>query len=134
MNLFGPMKTLEGALDAAAMRQKVISNNIANINTPGYQAKAVAFEEHLNKAMGNDDEDGFSQAAMGFSPDEERLLELGPGGVANVRPTIHQSSGAPDIQTEMVSSAKNQIYYETVTQRISGYLTAVKYVLENSGR
>jgi flagellar basal-body rod protein FlgB len=134
MNVFGPMNMMENALDAAAMRQKVISNNIANINTPGYHSQAVAFEEHLRKAMGDEDADGFNPASLGFSPQEQQLLEIGPGGVANVRPTIHQSSGAPDIHSEMVSSAKNQIYYETITQRISGYLTAVKYVLDNSGR
>ena len=130
MNFFGCIKTLEGALDAAALRQKVIANNIANINTPGYQAKAVAFEEHLRKALASE-EDGFTPAALGFTPEEQKLLELGPGGVANIRPTIHQSTGKPDINKEMVNLAKNQIYYEVLSMRISGYLSGLKYVIEN---
>ena len=35
------------ALDAALLRHQVIANNIANVNTPGYAAKRVSFEEQL---------------------------------------------------------------------------------------
>ena len=133
MDMFGGMINLQNALDAAALRQKVISSNIANINTPGYQPKAVAFEEHLKKAM-VEQAGGFDTASLGFTPEEEQLLKLGPGGVGNIKPTIHQSSGKMDISQEMVNLAKNQIYYDALTMRISGYLSSLKYVVENSGR
>lgn len=35
------------ALDAASMRQQVIAQNIANVNTPGYQRASVSFESRL---------------------------------------------------------------------------------------
>ncbi|RYD03070.1 hypothetical protein N752_21915 [Desulforamulus aquiferis] len=39
MNIFdGPMfNLLKQGLDAGAMRQRVIANNVANINTPGFK-------------------------------------------------------------------------------------------------
>ena len=33
------------ALDAYALRHKVISSNIANVTTEGYHSKSVAFED-----------------------------------------------------------------------------------------
>jgi flagellar basal-body rod protein FlgB len=35
------------ALDATALRQQAIAQNIANVNTPGYQRVGVNFEAHL---------------------------------------------------------------------------------------
>ena len=38
---------LTSALDALALRQRTIANNIANVNTPNYHAKRVSFEDAL---------------------------------------------------------------------------------------
>ena len=43
---------LEKALDAAWMRNEAISNNIANVNTPGFKKSYVRFEELLSDAAG----------------------------------------------------------------------------------
>lgn len=42
---------LEAGLRAASLRSKVIANNIANIDTPGYKRQAVQFEKLLAEAM-----------------------------------------------------------------------------------
>jgi flagellar basal-body rod protein FlgB len=42
---------LHGILNAASKRQKVISSNIANADTPGYKAKDVKFNNFLGKEM-----------------------------------------------------------------------------------
>ena len=42
-----PINLLEKALAGSSLRHKVISDNIANINTPGYKRKEVSFEEEL---------------------------------------------------------------------------------------
>jgi len=39
------------ALDANAMRGRAIANNIANVQTPGYQRVEVNFEEQVQAAM-----------------------------------------------------------------------------------
>jgi flagellar basal-body rod protein FlgB len=40
-------------LDVYALRHKVISGNIANVQTPGYQRKEVQFEDELRSAIQN---------------------------------------------------------------------------------
>lgn len=43
------------ALDAALMRQTAITSNVAHVNTQGYQAMSVNFEEQLNLLSSSDD-------------------------------------------------------------------------------
>lgn len=42
---------LAGALDALAARQRAVADNIANVNTPGYRAQRVAFEDALKASV-----------------------------------------------------------------------------------
>ena len=50
MDLLGPNSDLIGSqLDLAALRQRVIQANIANLNTPGYKARKVAFDAFLGE-------------------------------------------------------------------------------------
>ena len=41
------INVLEKASDASWTRNSVISNNIANVDTPGYKRKDIRFEEYL---------------------------------------------------------------------------------------
>ena len=42
---------LEQALDGLSSRQAAISSNLANIDTPGYQAQTVDFETALQREV-----------------------------------------------------------------------------------
>lgn len=55
MGTEGPL--IERALDLTAMNQKLIAQNIANINTPGYKAQRLKFDEQLNGVEVCDRED-----------------------------------------------------------------------------
>jgi len=45
------MNALTSALDGLSARQRAIANNIANVNTPAYQAQRVSFEEALAQSV-----------------------------------------------------------------------------------
>ena len=121
-NYFGT-GMLEKALDAASLRQQVISNNIANVNTEGYRPQAVAFEEKLQELC---------QQASDDDPDSGGF----PSGmqVAGLSAEVETKEGKLDVNREMTNLAKNQIVYNAVSQKLSGYLGALKYVIDNSGR
>ncbi len=44
-------QALHFALDGLSQRQRVIADNIANVNTPGFRASAVQFEGSLRSAI-----------------------------------------------------------------------------------
>ena len=52
-NAFDYINVLDRAADAAWQRNEAISNNIANVDTPGYKRQDVAFESVLQQALGN---------------------------------------------------------------------------------
>lgn len=45
---------LNKMVDFTALKQKVIANNIANVNTPGYKHLDVSFKDNLQDALRND--------------------------------------------------------------------------------
>jgi len=100
---------LLGSLDARMARQKVISNNIANINTPGYHRREVRFEEQLSEALDR----GRLQGAR----TNEGHMALGRPRISDVhfevwQPVDHtMPSGINnvDIDHEMAMLAENQI-------------------------
>jgi flagellar basal body rod protein FlgB len=60
----------------------------------------------------------------------------GPSGMqlASLTPEVETKEGKLDVSREMTNLAKNQIVYNAVSQKLSGYLGALKYVVDNSGR
>ncbi len=123
---------LEKSLDAASVRQRVTAANIANINTEGYTAKTVAFENQLRSVMAAEDgDDGFCTVSM----DPEFDLD-GVGGAtkASLSAQVESTGRKVDINTEMANQAKSQIMYQALTRKVSGIYGSLKWVVENSGR
>lgn len=106
---------LEKALDASALRNTVISDNIANANSPGYQAKTVIFDQKLREAV--------DAHATGDTK-----------AIAKLKPSVESKEGPVDIIGEMVSLSKNQILYHAYSERISKELSNLKWIVENAGR
>ncbi len=134
MDLLNMTTAFEKAMDAASLRQQVIANNIANVNTPGYAPSKVNFEDEIKRCMAADKakNDGFEVVAD-FS-DAELGVVGSAGRVADVKPTVLQSGTKVDVNQEMVDLAKNSIIYEALTSQASGRYSGMKYVIENFGR
>lgn len=127
---------IEKALDATALRNQVISDNIANVNNADYQAKAVKFDSHLREAMDHDGAKG-KKGSFAFEsklPKHLQIEEMGGWTKGNLAPTVEDVGGAIDINTEMSGLAKNQILYQAYTSKVSGIYGALKWIVENSGR
>ena len=50
--------TLSRALDLTSLRQRLVSENIANIDTPGYQTRDIDFAGELRRSMELGDSEG----------------------------------------------------------------------------
>jgi flagellar basal-body rod protein FlgB len=57
---FTAIPKYERAMDVLAQRQRVIGHNVANMTTPGYKTKDIAFREELAGAMGLGEEDPYA--------------------------------------------------------------------------
>jgi flagellar basal-body rod protein FlgB len=108
VSLFGPITELlrQGA-ELAARRHALLSENVANAETPGYRARDLAFRHELTLAQ------------------QVRALPAGPAPALDVRlveaPEGPPAPGAPavDIDREMGRIARNTLYQHTVVQLLN---------------
>ena len=66
---------IHSALSGLAARQRTIADNVANINTPGFRASRVQFEEALRSAVADGAGAGGADAAARVAPTVAQSLE-----------------------------------------------------------
>lgn len=103
---------LSKLLDVASLRQKVIAQNVANVNTPGYKQRVVSFEDVFTKEVSK----GNMAAALSVQP----KIEDGPGGAQRV------DGNNVDIDVEMANLNKNSLLYRTISQIMISDLSAMR--------
>lgn len=122
-----PIKTLEELISYAALRNKVISKNIANTNTEGYKREDVEFNDILNDNMQaqliTNDEKHFTNTPSTIVTPEFKVVtdknsEMA-SGVNNV-----------DIDKEMASLAENTLLYKFASQNLGDYFKEIQYVIK----
>ena len=117
-------------LAAANLRQEVISNNIANVNTPNFKKSDVVFEELLAKEIGMDD-----SGRLQLVRTHDRHLPVGMigGAKASIQEddttTMRVDNNNVDIDIDMASLAKNQLYYNAMATELGGYVNKLKNVI-----
>lgn len=111
-------------LDAASLRAKVISNNIANINTKNYKKKTVSFEETLNNEMDN--------ITLNTTDSKHIQSDNAPGSISvneDNTSTITNNGNNVDVDLEMVDMTSNNMLYETLISQLNNRMTMTKYVI-----
>ncbi|WP_164669000.1 flagellar basal body rod protein FlgB [Virgibacillus doumboii] len=123
----GTFKTLEGSLDYASAKNRTISNNIANVDTPNYKAKDVVFKNVLNDALTSSFEAKRTHSKhipfdnSGTGPSFKTITQ---------KNTMYNHNGnSVDIDKEMADLAKNQIYYQSLVDRINGKFSSLQTVI-----
>jgi flagellar basal-body rod protein FlgB len=106
---------MKGALDAGAVRQRVIASNIANATTPGYQAQEVTFSEVLDGEKG------------GLAMAQTSAGHLAGSSAPHATPQIQARGGevAPGsindvvLEQEMNDMVQNTIHFQAVSQLLA---------------
>lgn len=124
---------LETALDGTMKRQRVIANNIANVDTPHYKRKDVNFTETLKKELGK------GEKLKLKTTDPGHVSEQNSTGQSNFKieeandRSYRNDENNVDIDVEMAEMAKNNIYYSTITQQLNGKFSNLKDVISKGG-
>lgn len=127
MKLFSnTITTLENALNYSSTKQKVIAENISNADTPNYKAKNVSFNSALQQAI--------DQSMQAKRTDVRHFDFKGQSSSAiqvttNNRTSYNNNGNNVDIDQEMSDLATNQIYYNALTERISGKFQSLQSVI-----
>jgi len=127
--LYKPMDMIQKGLSASWMRNAVIRNNIANIETPNFKASVLDFESLLKRAL---DESGFVGTMT-----HRGHRELGVTSLENVRPLISESRDLSmrmdgnnvDIESENVKLAQNSIFYNTLVEKLNSEVRRLRMAI-----
>jgi len=125
---------LKRALDGLALRQQVISRNIANVDTPGYKASTVSFEQQLQHALRDD--------GRGLTP-----TRTSPGHLAAPAPepasprvtqrtnlTMRRDGNNVDIEREMIDLVETTLRYSATTRILNRKLALLRFVISEGQR
>ncbi|MBR1597476.1 MAG: flagellar basal body rod protein FlgB [Lachnospiraceae bacterium] len=127
-NIYNYINVLDKAADAANSRNEIISNNIANVDTPNYRRKDVTFERYLEQAL------------IGSDPLDDRVAEINThlsdfGGLIYTDHSVlsyRLDGNNVDIDTENAYLAENQIRYNTLISQIGQEFGRYKTVLSGN--
>lgn len=97
-------------LDLVSQRQRALSANLANIDTPGYVRKDIKFDSYLG--------------TMNSPLETELSSRLGPSAI-----TEEREVGPINPANELTEMQKNSLLYSVATRRMSALITEMKTVL-----
>lgn len=96
--------TLHAALDGLSLRQRVVADNIANVDTPGFRARRVQFEDTLREAVTS------QSISRGFSPVFSTTDSGEPGGA---------NGNNVDLRTETMTAMQSLFQYQVISRAAS---------------
>ncbi len=91
--------SLEAAMSGSMLRQSLLTNNLANVDTPGYQRQDVNFQGQLDQAL-----------ASGQSPDSVTFQPVTQAGITRA------DGNGVSAEQESANLAENGLLYQTLTQ------------------
>ena len=106
----GQVDLLGKLLDVGSLRQRVIAQNVANVNTPGYHRQEVNFEDEFSRV----------------------LARGNPASAINLTPKVAAAGGGPeradgnnvDIDAEIGRMTKNALLMNAYTQILASKIAA----------
>jgi flagellar basal-body rod protein FlgB len=107
--------SLRVALSGLHARQNAIADNIANIETPGYRAKKVKFEEALNQAVADGDAPG----------------SVSPAQLTSLEPTRLNGSNV-NLDQETLSQVDTSMRYQLAIRALDGKYSTLRSVIKGA--
>ena len=125
---FGYVDVLKTAADASWLREEVLTNNIANVDTPNYKRQDVEFTTYLKSAL--------EQAGTPASTLTQKVNEANVSGITtrtyteNTTLSYRMDGNNVDLSTENAELAAEQINYNALIDSMNNEFTRMKAVLK----
>ncbi|CCJ34708.1 flagellar basal body rod protein FlgB [Caloramator australicus] len=124
---------LKKSLDATSARDRVIAHNIANVNTKGYKAFRVVFEEKLNGVLKGE--------RLALKVTNEKHLNDG-SGIENLSYDLKKDNSSSmrldgnnvDIDNEMANLAANAILYNALVSQANSKIAMRRFIISEGRR
>lgn len=108
----------ERMLDFAATRHKVLANNIANVNTPGFRRSDVEFAQELGRVLGDKGFEGVKDVQFRMTKPDETAFRNDGNNVS--------------IDKEMAALSENALLYRIYAQLLSRRFRQLQDILKEA--
>ncbi len=127
---------LQEVVNFSQARQAVLAGNIANIDTPGYQARDLSvedFQTRLKQAI-EDRDDPQSSMIEGHSPGETELppKPLMAEVAKSTRMVLRHDMGNVDMESQVTEMVKNQMQHNTALAILSDQFRQLQTAIRGS--
>jgi flagellar basal-body rod protein FlgB len=126
--------SLQKGLDAAGERHRVMSHNVANVNTPLYKRKEVSFEAELQQALGVTSKLPLATTHARHVGGRTSLQDVRHTVKTDNQTTMRADGNNVDIDREMALIATNQLNYNAMTQVLNERYGLLRYVIHEGRR
>lgn len=127
-DVFGYVNVLKAAADASWTREEVLTNNIANVDTPNYKRQDVEFKTYLNSAL--------EQAGSPNATLTQKIKQMDLSSVTtrtytdNASLSYRLDGNNVDLSTENVELAAEQINYNALIDSMNNEFSRFKAVIK----
>lgn len=122
------LETLAGWLDGLSRRQQATSNNIANIDTPGYVRQEVNFETELQRQFSRATNQLAATDPRHFSGGSSLRNQLGLDP-QQLLTSSRLDGNSVDIDQEMITLTETQMRFQAASQALSKKLGIIRTVI-----
>lgn len=120
-------------MDFHLQRQNLVSSNLANINTPGYKARHLEFEQDLQAAL------AASEGQVTRTHPDHMPLPVDSDNtqgtiVRALSPRVIQGVDNVDLDKEMAAMAKTNLLYGALATVMQKNFAGLKQIIQDGGR
>ena len=125
-SIYNYVNVLDKAADASWIRNEVISNNIANVDTPNYKRQDVEFESYLLAQLEGANSSSLKKTVAGMDLDSLTATIYPDSNSLSYR----LDGNNVDIDTENVELASNQLKYQALVSSINNEFSMIKSAMQ----
>ena len=114
-------RLLAEMIQGTALRHRVLAGNLANVETPGYQAQDVSFSVALEEA---------GRAAAGGRSVPSRVQSI---VTADAEAPIRRDGSTVDLDRQMVRLSQNTQWHNAMLQILASRFTQMKSAIKGQG-
>ena len=125
---FGYVNLLKSAADASWTREEVLTNNIANVDTPNYKRQDVEFSSYLANAL---QRSGKNSSSLTQRVNNVNYKDISIRTYTDNSTLSYRTDGNNvDLSTENVELASEQINYNALIDSMNNEFSRFKSVLK----
>lgn len=124
---------IKKSLNASTERGRIIAHNIANVNTAGFKASKVVFEDKLNNVLESKTV-GLRVTNTKHIQDGNTIDNLKEDVVRDKTTSMRADGNNVDIDNQMTEMAANSILYNALINQANNRISSRRYVITGGGR